>query len=397
MNSEFDDLVDRTQTNSLKWDYRKEVFGRDDVLPLWVADSDWKTAQPIIDAIIQRAKHGVFGYTKPGKEATRLVVDWVRENHGWTIDPEWVVFTNGVVPSLSIALRANIKKGDGVIVQSPVYYPFFEVVDKSGAGVVTNELILDGTGYRMDYRGLDRICKYAGEDLPVKPKPKVLLLCNPHNPVGRVWAEEELLHLAEICLENELLLISDDIHAEFTYGDNRYTPIASLDEEVSRRSVTLLSPSKAFNTAGIPAGVAVIPDPLIRKKFNERKSKLLNGPSIFGLVALKAAYGSGDGWLERQLAYLEDNIEFTLDAVEGMPGVEAFRPEGTTLIWLDFRGLELTDEELEGFLVDKAKVGLDMGSWFGPGGEGFARLNVACQRETVKEGLSRISRALEDI
>lgn len=395
MSSEFAEVIDRTGTNSLKWDRREEVFGREDVLPMWVADSDWKTAQPVIDALVDRAKHGIFGYTKPGEKIDKLVVDWIRERHGWAIDPEWIVYTNGVVPSISVALRTYTHRGDGVVIQPPVYYPFFETINRSGAGVVNNELVLSDKGYEMNFGELDSKCVHNHDMLPKKPDPRVLLLCNPHNPVGRVWDKEELARVAEICLENDLLVISDDIHAEFTYPGNEYTPIASLDDKILHNTITLFSPSKAFNTAGVPAAVAIIPNPSLREDFVEGKTKLLNGPSIFGVEILKAAYSLGDQWLSRQLDYLNDNVEFAVNTInEEFTGVSAMEPEGTTLVWIDFRDLHLSEDELEDFLVNRARVGLDMGKWFGPGGEGFARLNVACSRDTLEEGLERISQAL---
>jgi len=394
----FNERTDRTGTNSLKWDYRKEVFGREDILPMWVADADWPTAPSVVDAIVDRAKHGVFGYTKTGDHADRLVINWLENRYGWDVDREWLVYTNGVIPSLSMAIRAFTHSGEGVVLQPPVYYPFYEVVNKSGAKVVKNVLHLDQGRYTMDFEDLVDQCVNSSKALPIKPEPKIMLLCNPHNPVGRVWTKQELTKLSDICVKNDILLISDDIHAEFVYGDNKYTPVPALGEEISDNSITLISPSKAFNTAGLPAAVTVIPNKKIRKTFQDISSKLLGSPSIFGLEALKAAYSEGKEWLDSQLSYLKQNIDYTVQTVNNeIPGVHAIEPEGTMLVWLDFRGLKLNEEELEDLLVGEAKVGLDLGRWFGTGGEGFARINVACSRETLKEGLLRIKRAVRDI
>jgi len=398
MGFKFDGPFDREGTNSIKWDYRREVFGRADILPMWVADSDWPTAPPVKKAIIDRAEHGIFGYTKPGERAKQLVVNWMEKRHGWKINPDWLVFTNGVVPTLGVAIKVFSRPGDGVVLQPPVYYPFYDVIQDSGTLAVDNELIASDGKYMMDHEGLADRCSKSQDVIPVEPDPKIMLLCNPHNPVGRVWDEDELRELGRICLENDLLLISDDIHAEFVYEDHTYTPVASLDEEIARNSITLISPSKTFNTAGLPVAIAIIPNPELRNTFTENKTKILQGPSIFGLEVLTAAYDDGEEWLEGQLDYLESNIKYTVDFVEeNMPRVEVFKPEGTMLVWLDFNDLGLNREELHKFLVGRARVGLDFGEWFGSGGSGFARLNVACSRYVLEEGLNRISKALDGL
>lgn len=250
----------------------------------------------------------------------------------------------------------------------------------------------------MDFENLVNQCENNAKALPVKPEPKVMLLCNPHNPVGRVWTKKELTKLSDICVKNDILLISDDIHAEFVYNDNKYTPVATMGKEIANNSITLISPSKAFNTAGLPAGVAVIPNEKIKKTFRDNSSKVLSGPSIFGLEALKAAYSEGDEWLDNQLGYLKRNIDYTVQTVNSeIPGVNAIEPEGTMLVWLDFRELHLNEKKLEDLLVKKARVALDLGRWFVTGGEGFARINVACSRETIKKGLLRINKAVRDL
>lgn len=393
---QFDERVDRTGTNSIKWDYREEIFGRSDVLPMWVADSDWPTSRSVIDAIIERAEHGVFGYTKPGEETDELVVNWWKKRYNWDIDPSWVVYTNGVVPTLSMVIDSFARPGEGVVLQPPVYYPFFTSVERGGSQILTNELKLEDGGYKMDHDGLRKLCNSHGESIPPSPPPSMMVLCNPHNPVGRVWRKEELERLADICLEKDVLLVSDDIHSEFIYEGHRYHPLASLSEEIANNSITLTSPSKAFNTAGLPASVAIIPNETIRKRFEVARNKVLKEPSVFGLEALMAAYRDGEKWLEDQLAYLQENMEFSYGYVkEEIPRVDPVKPEGTTLLWLDCRSLRLNREELEELVVDEARVGLDFGHWFGPGGDGFVRLNFACPRGILEEGLERISRAVK--
>lgn len=397
-NKEFDRRVDRTGTNSIKWDYRDEIFGRSDVLPMWVADSDWPTSSSVIDAIIERATHGVFGYTKPGEETDELVVNWWKKRYNWDIDPSWVVYTNGVVPALSVVIDSFARPGEGVVLQPPVYYPFFTSVERGGSQILTNELKLENGRYRMDHDNLCELCSNGGGSIPSSPPPTMMVLCNPHNPVGRVWTKEELERLADVCLEKDILMVSDDIHAEFVYEGHSYHPLASLSEEVADNSITLTSPSKAFNTAGLPASVAIIPDETIRSRFKIARNKVLKNPSVFGLEALTAAYRDGEKWLDDQLAYLQENMEFSCSFVEEqVPLVDPVKPEGTTLLWLDCRPLGLEKEELEDLVVNEARVGLDFGHWFGPGGAGFVRLNFACPRETLEEGLERISRAVKSI
>jgi cystathionine beta-lyase len=396
--NKFDELVDRTGTNSVKWDKREEVFGKDDVLPMWVADSDWRTAGPVIEALKERASHGVFGYTDTDSKTDNLVVDWFERRYDWEIEPEWLVYGNGVVPSLRIILDSFTDKGDGVILQPPVYYPFYTSIRASGGQIVTNQLKYEDGRYEMDYDDLEGTCDNGGRSFPANPTPTSLVLCNPHNPVGRVWSEEELEKLGHACLENDLLVISDDIHAEFIYDEKEYTPFASISREFAERSITLTSPSKAFNTAGLPASLAVIPSEGIRRRFRRAGEKLLKGPSVFGLKALNAAYSDGEEWLKDQLAYLESNRDYSLDVLRNeAPHVEPIKPEGTTLLWMDFRGLGLNSEELEELLLEEARVGLDFGTWFGPGGEGFLRLNFACPREILEDGLNRIVDAVEAV
>ena len=396
--NKFDESVDRTGTNSVKWDNREEIFGKEDVLPMWVADSDWRTAEPIIDALEERTSHGVFGYTTTNAETDRVVVDWFKRRYDWEIEPEWLVYGNGVVPSLRIILDSMTNQGDGVILQPPVYYPFYTSIRASGGQIIKNQLKYESGCYKMNYEDLGEACDTGSRSFPANPTPTSLVLCNPHNPVGRVWKESELKRLGQICTGNDLLVISDDIHAEFVYGESEYTPFASLSREFAENSITLTSPSKAFNTAGIPASLAIIPSEKIRRRFKRAGEKLLKGPSVFGLEALLAAYSDGENWLKDQLDYLKSNRERSLQVLrEKAPRVKPIKPEGTTLLWMDFRGLGLNKEELEELILEEARVGLDFGHWFGPGGEGFVRLNFACPRETLEEGLKRIVEAVETV
>ncbi len=397
MNCDFDRVIHRRGTNSAKWDYCEKVFGRDDILPMWVADSDWTTAKPIIEAIKKRAEHGIFGYTKQGKECDEIVIKWLKRRFDWEIKPEWIIYTNGVIPSISVAIRAFTQPGDQVIVQPPVYYPFFPTITNSGTQIVNNQLAFEKKSYSMDFADLEGKFKPGDDYASRPPRVKILLLCSPHNPVARVWSKEELLKLGEICLENNTLIISDEIHADLTFEGYEHTPLASLSKELAANSITMMSPSKTFNIPGLHTSMVIISNPKIRKQFKAAKSYLLNKGGIFGLVALKTAYSKCDQWLEKQLDYLQKNMEFTLQYFKRhIPKIKVIEPEGTYLLWLDCSGLNLSPRGLEDFMINQARVGLDSGNWFGPGGECFMRLNIACPRPLLQEGLDRIRVAVRE-
>lgn len=396
MKYDFDRVFDREGTNSAKWDSRKEVFGRDDILPMWVADSDWPTAKPIIEAIKNRADHGIFGYTRTGDKCNQIVIDWMKRRFGWDIKPDWIVYTNGIVPSISIAIRALTQPGDEVILQPPVYYPFFPAVANSGVQIANNQLHFDGKTYQIDLTDLANKFKAGKSYVSKSPRAKLIVLCSPHNPVGRVWSKEELLRIGEICTENDAIIVSDEIHADLIFEGNKHIPFSSLSEQLAQNSITMMAPSKTFNIPGLHASIIIIPNPKIRKLFNDAKGRLLNEGGIFGQVALKAAYRDCDDWVEDQLVYLQGNMEFTLRYFhQNIPLIKVIEPEGTYLLWLDCRDLNLDSKKLDDFMVNDARVGLDNGAWFGPGGEGFMRLNIACPRSLLEEGLNRIEKAVQ--
>lgn len=393
----FDHEIDRTGTNSLKWDFREEYLGRDDVLPIWVADSDWKTAKPILKSIKKRIDHGILGYTKAGKKHDEAVVNWVKRKYGWNINSKWIVYTSGIVPSLSVSVRAFTNSGDGVLIQTPVYYPFFSVIKNNGAHIVNNQLIYDRSNNEYDINFEDLKSKLEPDQnlIGTKSRVKMMILCNPHNPVGKVWSKKKLRKIGKMALENDVLVVSDEIHSDIIFN-GEHTPFSSISDKIAENSITMISPSKTFNIAGLHIGIAIIPNPRIRKIFEENREHLLKEGNVLGLTALKSAYKHGNEWLNKQISYLQGNRDFATEYVKkNIPKVEPIQPEGTFLLWLDFHDFDVESEKLNEFVVEEAGVGLDDGLWFGPGGKDFLRLNFACPRSTLEKGLKSIEEAIK--
>ncbi|MBA4407816.1 MAG: cystathionine beta-lyase [Odoribacter sp.] len=382
----FDELIDRTHSNSVKYDGRKAFFGNADLLPLWVADMDFRTPDFIVEAIRKRAEHEIFGYTLRADSYHQSIVNWLKRRYNWEIRPEWISFSPGVVAGLTIAIEALSKPGDGVIVQPPVYFPFFDSVKGTGREMIENPLKLENGRYYFDLEDLKS---------KIKPSTRLLLLSNPHNPGGMAWNREELSALAQICLENKILIISDEIHSDLIFDGFRHTPLAGISEEIAQNSVICMAPSKTFNTAGLTTSFLVIPN---RRHFvaYERVMRLphLHMGNIFGTVALEAAYTHGDEWLTQLLQYLQENYQQLEQFFqENIPEVKVMRPESTYLIWIDFSALGLTDEILNKKLIDGG-VGLNRGVQFGKQGSGFMRMNMGCPRSVLMEALLRIKNAL---
>ena len=392
MEIDFSKYVKRKGSNSVKWDMLSETFGKEDLLPMWVADSDWPTSPSIIKAIKKRADHGIFGYTFPDQKLKNIIVNWIKKHYDWNIKKEWIVFSNGVVPSLNIAVQTFTNNGDEVIIQPPVYYPFRSAVENNGAIVVNNQLKNTNGKYKFDLKELKNILKDSPQKLS---RAKLLILCSPHNPVGRVWEKEELAELGKICLENDVKILSDEIHADFVYEDNKHTPIASLNNELGQNTLTFMAPSKTFNIAGLNSSFVIIENEKLRKEFMVNKNGLVGTGNIFGLVAMKAAYQNGEKWLSEQLSYLNENMKFAVNYInENIPGITARKSEGTYLLWLDCKGLNLSDSQLEDFFINEANLALDPGLWFGQGGSGYMRMNLACPRSTLKKGLENLKKAV---
>ncbi len=395
MKYDFDTVFDRSHTDSAKWGAIKAIFGREDVIPMWVADMDFPTAAPITAALKKRAGHPFYGYAMPGPGLTEAVVDRMKRKFDWQIEPEWVVFTPGIIPALNAAVRALTHPGDEIILQEPVYYPFFGVVKGSGCQIVHNRLRLARGRYTMDYADLE--AKFQPEDrLADHTRVKAIILCNPHNPIGRVWRREELTRLGEIVIGNGAIVISDEIHGELLYKGYRHIPFATISEKFAQNSIICMAPSKTFNLPGLEASSIIIPNKKIRDNFNDALAGIVPGVNIFGLTAMEAAYRYGDEWLEQLLNYLQGNLEITLTWFKKrIPRIKVIAPQGTYLLWLDCRSLGLDDRGLQKFMREQARVGFDDGFIFGEGGSGFQRMNIACPRSILREALERIGKAVK--
>ncbi len=388
MNYDFDRIIDRRNTASMKWDL--PLKGRKELLPLWVADMDFSAPPRVVAALEERAAHGIYGYPIKPEPFYQAVIRWFRSRHGWDIKREWIATAPGVVPAVNIAIQAFTRPGDRIIIQPPVYYPFEMAIRKNRRVLVENPLILEGGRYRMDYSGLKKV---------VDQHTRLLILCSPHNPVGRVWQRQELEQLVEICLDHEILIVSDEIHADLTLNGHRHTPTAVLSEEAARISITCTAASKTFNLAGLTQAQVFISDLALRKRFQDHLDRVwIDMGNIFGILATETAYTHGADWLDQLLRYIEDNLRFLIRFLEEhLPQVKVLPLEGTYLAWLDFRPLGLSDPEINARLLDRARVWLDEGGIFGSGGEGFQRINLACPKVILAEGLERIAAALADL
>lgn len=385
-NYNFDELVDRTNTNSIKYDARKQFFGAEDVLPLWVADMDFKTPDFIIQALKQRLEHEVLGYTFRGDSYADAIINWLDQRHGWKVDKEWISFSPGVVAGLTLAIDTYSKPGDEVIVQPPVYFPFFDSVKGMGRKMIENPLKLENGRYTFDLDDLKS---------KITPKTKMLLLCNPQNPGGMVWTKAELEAMANVCLENKVLIVSDEIHSDLVFEGHRHIPLPTLSEEIANNCVVCMAGSKTFNIAGLTTSFVVIPN----KKLFVRYERTLKVPhlhmgNIFGSLALETAYREGADWVDQMVDYLEENYRFLESFLkENLPQVVPMKPEATYLIWLDFSAFNLSDEELNDKLI-KAGVGLNRGVQFGKQGSGYMRINIGCPKATLEQALIRMKEAL---
>lgn len=390
-NLDFDTIIDRKNTDCLKYDFAKRRGMPEDVLPLWVADMDFKTSSYVEDALAERARHGIFGYSESQTPYFEIVRDWMKRHHDWEVKEPWLIKTPGVVFALAMAVKAYTEPGDGVLIQSPVYYPFSEVIEDNGRRIVSNTLVLgEDHKYHIDFEDFERQIK--------ENQIKLFFLCNPHNPVGRVWTTEELTRLGDICLKYQVTVVSDEIHSDFIFR-GRHQVFADLKREYADITVTCTAPSKTFNLAGLLLSNIFISNRELRHKFRQQVNAAgISQLSPFGLVACETAYTQGEEWYQAMLAYVAENIAFTKEYVEKhLPGVEMVEHEGTYLVWLDFRKTGLSVEELENLIVNRAKLWLDSGKIFGKSGEGFQRINVACPRQILEEALHRIKEQLQAV
>lgn len=387
---DFDHLLDRQNTCSLKWDFCPQILGVPGVIPMWVADMDFPAPPEVVEAVKKRAEHGAYGYPFVPDSFWTSIINWMKSRHQWEIKRDWLTRAPGVVPSLNICVQSYTAPGDKIIVQSPVYYPFFSAVENNGRRIVKNPLIYRDNRWQMDLTDLKS---------KIDERTRLLILCSPHNPVGRVWDRDELEALAEIILENDLLLISDEIHEEQVYRGHRHLPVASLSPEIADRTITLTAASKAFNVAGLTTSIAVIPNRKLLNLFNIQIENLgLTTGNIFGLTALEAAYTQGGAWLDQLVEYLEGNMDFASGFfAERLPLIKFLKPEGTYLALLDCRSLGLSQPELNGFFLKKARVYFDEGPIFGEELVGFERMNLACPRQLLSEALQRIEKAVAEL
>lgn len=389
-NLDFDTVIDRKNTKCLKYDFAKKRGMPEDVLPMWVADMDFKTSSYVEDAITQWAGHGIFGYSEAQTSYFEAVRNWMKERHGWEPQEQWLVKTPGVVFALAMAVRAYTKPGDAILIQQPVYYPFSEVIRDNGRRVVSSDLYLgEDNKYHINFEDFEKKIR--------EEKIGLFLLCSPHNPVGRVWTVEELTRLGDICVRYGVAVVSDEIHHDFIFQGEHHV-FAKLKKEYEKISVICTSPSKTFNLAGMITSNIFIPDQALRRKFRrELDAAGISQLGVMGLVACEAAYSNGGEWYGAMMSYVKDNIEFTRRYVrQHLPGVAVTEQEATYLVWLDFRGAGLGSEELDRRIIHQAKLWLDSGKIFGECGRGFQRINVACPRGVLREALQRLEKLCTD-
>ena len=387
MTYNFDELIDRENTNCLKYDLREKFFKTNDVLPMWVADSDFRVHPAITDALKKRVEHGVFGYTFKNNDYFDAVIHWNKIRHNWDLRPEWIQYSPGVVPSLNLAVQTLTKPGDKIIIQSPVYFPFYDAVKNHHREILLNPLIKKNGRYQMDLEALND---------SIDARTKLLFLCSPHNPTGNVWKKHELEELCQICIDNDIIIISDEIHADIIYHPNKHLPTASLSPDISGRTITLMAPSKTFNIAGLSSSYIVSENSELLRKITKPLVDLhMTNGNLLALTATIAAYQHGAGWVDELNGYLSKTVQYTRQFIEAeLPALQLFEPEGTFLLWIDFSNLGLKRAELNRLLIEEAKIAFSDGALFGPEGKGFQRMNIACPLSKVMCALEQLKKHL---
>lgn len=387
-NLDFDTVIDRRHTNCLKYDFAKRRGMPENVQPFWVADMDFKISSYIQEAIVKQAEHGIFGYSEVQEEYFTIVQAWMKKHYNWNVDIKWLIKTPGIVFALAMAVKAFTEEGDKVLIQQPIYYPFSEVIEDNGRQIVNSTLVLDENGrYQIDFNDF--------EEKIVKEKIKLFFLCNPHNPGGRVWAKEELEKIGDICCKHQVIVVSDEIHADFVWNGKHHV-FANVKEEYKDITITCTSPTKTFNIAGLQISNIFIANSKLKHQFRKQVDAAgYSQLNAIGLAACEAAYRDGEEWYTAVCAYIKQNIVYTKEYLqEHIPEVKMMEPDGTYLVWMDFRGLHLSSRELEDLIVKKAGLWLDSGAIFGEAGQGFQRINVACPRVTLTEGLEKLQKAI---
>jgi cystathionine beta-lyase len=388
MKYDFDTIIDRRNTNCVKHDFMEEHGKPKDVIPLWVADMDFQTVPAIIERLKRTVEHGIFGYSHAKEGYFKAIEGWYGSRFGWKLQEHWLVKTPGVVNAIATSIRAFTKENEAVLIQQPVYHPFSSTVLANHRRLVNSPLVLRDGRYEIDFEDFET--KIREENV------KLFILCSPHNPVGRVWTKEELTRIGEICLRHQVLVVSDEIHSDFVYPGHVHTVFASINEAFAQNCITCTAPSKTFNLAGLQASNIIIPNEGLRKRFTETMRKAGIGElNVMALAACQAAYEEGEEWLEQLKSYLHGNVSFVGQFLkERLPQIRLIEPEGTYLIWLDFRGLGLNNEDLEDFIVNKAGLWLSAGDMFGREGEGFERMNIACPRAILEQAFNRLEGAV---
>ncbi|WP_373921360.1 MalY/PatB family protein [Peribacillus muralis] len=384
----FEEHYDRENTGSVKWDKNslKSLFGSEDVLPMWVADMDFPAPEGIQKALIERLNHPIFGYTVPSDTVFTEIQNWLRSRHSWQIEKEWISFSSGIVSAIGTTIQAFTNPGDKILVQSPVYTPFFDMIKNNDREVVNSPLILEDGKFMIDFTDF--------ED-KLKSGVKLFLFCSPHNPGGRVWTKDELLRIGDLCKKYDVIMVSDEIHADLFHSPSTHYPIASLSKEFAAITVTLMAPSKTFNIAGMQASFLVTSNEKLQLKLQNTQTKLaFHGLNVLALTAMEAAYREGLEWLTEMMGYIEENIKLAEDFIaEEIPALHVMHPDASYLLWIDCRDLGMTDTEIKEKLIHHGKLALEPGSKYGPGGEGFVRMNIGCSRATLLEGLKRLKLA----
>lgn len=388
MKYNFDNETDRSGTYSYKWDGAYRYFGTNDVIPLWIADMDFKAPPEVVEALEKRASHGIYGYTKEENEHKEPFIRWAQKRYGYEIEAKWIINTPGVVPAICAAIQSLTEKGDSVLIQPPVYPPFFSSIKNNERNLVVNQLKYEDGKYEIDFEDFEK--KIKDENV------KLFLLCNPQNPVGRVWSTEDLKRLLDICKENDVYVFSDEIHADIIYSGSEFKSVLTLSKNYYDKLMVATAPSKTFNIAGLYYSNIIIPDEKLRDTISFVFTQLnVSAENVFSIEAGRAVYEYGEDWVDELVEYLEGNAEFVVDFIkEKLPKIKAYKPESTYLMWLDFSELFDSQEKLIEFLTNDAKLGLNDGTTFSEDYVGFMRLNIASPRSIVKEGLERLERAL---
>lgn len=380
---DFDKIINRESTANIKYDLRNKIFGKSDVLPMWVADMDFETPDFIKDAIIKRSEHSIYGYSFRTKSYYQSISNWVKKRHNWDVDSKWIVYSPGIVPALNFSTLAYTKEGDSIIVQPPVYFPFFSAVTDNKRIQLNNKLLFENNRYVIDFDDFEQKAKKAS----------MFFLSSPHNPVGRVWTKEELIKLGEICVRNNVIIISDEIHSDLVLPGHKHIPMASLSDKIANITITCIAPSKTFNIAGLATSSVIISNKVLRDKFEHIINRLhLSNGNIFGAVASEAGYTYGAKWVDALLVYLKNNFTKVEDILRDTNSrIKLVKAEATYLGWLDFNDTGYNDKEIRELLINKARLGLSPGSVFGLGGKGFQRINLAAPHTVVVDAMERLT------